>query len=92
MVVMSDGYANTGEDGMGGRDFARYQAELAADDDIVIYTVSVGYGVDRALMQEIAATGKGQEFYAFGNPEEYSEQLREIFRSLGGKRPVVLIQ
>lgn len=92
MVVLSDGVANTGDDGMGGKDFARWQAERAADEGIIIYAISVGDGVDRAFMQELAAIGRGQEFYAHGNPEEYTEELQAIFRSLGGKRPVVMIQ
>ena len=33
-----------------------------------------------------------QEFYAAGTPEEYTEQLEDIFRTLGGKRPVALIE
>ena len=45
-----------------------------------------------SLMQEIATIGGGQEFYAVGNPEEYTEQLELIFRSLGGERPVALIE
>ena len=57
-----------------------------------IYTVSVGYNVDRALMQEIAAIGHGQEYYAVGSPEDYTEQLQIIFRMLGGQRQAVLIE
>ena len=36
--------------------------------------------------------GRGQEFYAVGSPEEYTEQLQDIFRAIGGKRPVALIE
>lgn len=97
IMLMSDGKANVDEDGGYGdtqaaRDFAIEQAEQAADLGYRIYTISVGYEVDRELMQEIAAIGHGQEFYAAGNPEEYTEQLEEIFRTLGGKRPVALIE
>ncbi len=99
IMLMSDGVANTDEQGnflgdgsAASRQFAVDRAEQAADDHMVIHTVSVGYGVDRGLMQEIAAIGKGQEFYAVGSPEEYTEQLEDIFRALGGKRPVALIE
>ncbi len=99
IVLMSDGVANIDENGNSvgdgapaARDYARDMAQLAADHDMRIYTVSVGYNVDRPLMQEIATIGGGQEFYAVGNPEEYTEQLELIFRSLGGERPVALIE
>ena len=99
IVLMSDGVANTDEDGnwLGdGSQFARQlaldRAQEAADLGFKIFTVSVGYSVDRSLLQEIAAIGGGQEFYAAGSPEEYSEQLELIFRALGGKRPVALIE
>ena len=99
IVLMSDGVANIDENGHGtsdgapaARDYARDMAQIAADHDMRIYTVSVGYNVDRPLMQEIATIGGGQEFYAVGNPEEYTEQLELIFRSLGGERPVALIE
>lgn len=92
IVVMSDGEANEGGDGYAPKDYARYQAELAVNEQMTIYTVSVGYGVDRVLMQDVAQIANGMEFYAAGNPEEYTEELKRIFRSLGGKRPVVLIE
>ena len=96
IVLMSDGVPNMSEDGSsdaaGARVYALNQAERAADFGYRVYTVSVGYSVDRALMQEIAALGQGQEFYAVGAPEEYSEQLQEIFRTLGGRRSVTLIE
>ncbi len=44
------------------------------------------------LMPTIAANCHGQEFFASGSPEEYTEQLEDIFRALGGKRPVTLIE
>ena len=99
IVLMSDGVPNILPDGTSTYDgdpaamqYARDQAQLAYDAGFRIYCVSVGYNVDRVLMQEIAAIGGGQEFYAAGNPEEYTEELEDIFRSLGGKRPVALIE
>lgn len=99
IVLMSDGVPNILPDGASTYDgdpaameWAREQAQLASDQGIRIYCVSVGYNVDRVLMQEIAAIGKGQEFYAAGTPDEYTEELEAIFRSLGGKRPVALIE
>ena len=84
IVLMSDGAHNTGSDPLP-------IATAAAEQGVTIYTVSVGYGVDRPLMQEIAEIGKGREFYAAGTPETYSSQLRSIFKKIGGSRHAVLI-
>ncbi len=99
VVLMSDGVPNVDSSGSYVGDgaptavgYALDQAEIARDQNITVYCVSVGYGVDRSVMQEIAAIANGQEFYAAGNPEEYTEQLQMIFRSLGGRRPVALIE
>lgn len=98
IVLLSDGVPNIDEngnyDGGGGpgRAYALAMADVAADKNIAIYAVSVGYGADRPLMQAIANATYGQEFYAQGSPDEYTEQLEDIFRSLGGRRPVALIQ
>ncbi len=72
--------------------YALAMAEIAAYNKIRIYAISVGADVDRTILQEIAAIGGGEEFYAYGNPEEYTELLREHFRKIGGKRPVALIE
>jgi len=98
IMLMSDGMANVDENGhyqegsSAAYDYAIREAEEAADLGFRIYTISVGYSAPRELMEEIAAIGHGQEFYAAGNPEEYTEQLETIFRALGGKRPVALIE
>ncbi len=99
IIILSDGLPNIDESGnyvgdgaWAATDWALRQAQEAADMGCTIHTISVGSNADRTLMQEIAAIGGGTEFYAGGNPEEYTEQLRDIFRTLGGKRPVQLIQ
>jgi Flp pilus assembly protein TadG len=99
IVLMSDGVPNVDEDGRvvstGAASAVQYaydQADRAADLGIRIYCVSVGYQVDRDVMQTIAAKGHGQEFFASGSPEEYTQELEDIFRALGGKRPVELIE
>jgi hypothetical protein len=96
IVLMSDGVPNVGENGKSGEAdgiaWAITQAERARDKNISVVCISVGYGVDRAVMQQIAAIANGQEYYAAGNPEEYTEELQNIFRTLGGKRPVALIE
>ncbi len=85
IVCMSDGQSNRGPDPVG-------VAQQAADLPAQIYTVSVGANADRSTMQSVAAVSGGQEFYAFGHPEEYTQQLQAIFRTIGGTRMVVLIE
>lgn len=99
IILMSDGVANTdeagnyvGEGSATVRQYALNRAQEAADLGFVIHTISLGYSVDRDLLQNIALIGHGQEFYAAGSPADYSDQLEQIFRSLGGKRPVALIE
>lgn len=99
MVVMSDGKPNVnssnqyvGDDDPGVYAYSIAMAQAAADDGITIYTVSVGQDVDVDLMEEIAQIGRGQHFHATGTPDEYQDQLEQIFRTLGGRRPVALIE
>jgi len=95
MILLTDGIANTianGEwDVPGAKIYAEEEAVLAADSNITIYTVGVGSSADMDLMEDIAEIGHGTSFHAVGTVEEYSEQLREIFRTLGSKRPAILI-
>lgn len=96
IVLMSDGVPNRDEYGSSNtstaREYALRMAQQAADKGMTIFAVSVGYDSDRPLMQQIAAIGRGQEFFAAGNPEEYTQELEMIFRALGSKRPVALIE
>lgn len=55
-------------------------------------TGSSSEGRDAELMQEIAEIGHGEHYHAAGSIDEYREELREIFKELGGKRPAVLIE
>lgn len=98
IVLMSDGVPNVDGNGNNLSDgapaavnYAYSKAQEAADAGAYIFCVSVGVGVDRTVMQNIAEIGNGQEFYATGTPAEYSAQLEQIFKNLGGKRPVRLI-
>lgn len=97
IMLMTDGQANTNEFGSyaldGAKTYALEQAKRAANLGIRIYSISVGSGADRALMQQIASIARGEEFFASsGNPTEYTAQLMTIFGRLGGKRPVVLVK
>ena len=99
ILLMTDGRANVDEWGRAGYQYESYarayalaQAEEAAERGYIIYSISVGFGADRGLMQEIAAIGNGEEFFTSADSSaEYTAQLMEIFGRLGGKRPVALI-
>jgi hypothetical protein len=99
IILLSDGLPNVDESGnstsdgaSGAVNYTRNQASIAAERGMQVHTVSVGAGADRALMQDIASIGGGIEFYAGGTPEEYAEALQNIFRRIGGRRPVRLIE
>ncbi|MCP4591611.1 MAG: VWA domain-containing protein, partial [bacterium] len=98
MILLTDGYANvsseygSGGDYSGGPTYARSEAALAAEDGIQIFAVSVGAFADTDLMEDIAELGGGEHFHATGSIQTYSDQLDEIFRHLGGARPVALIE
>lgn len=101
MILLTDGNANVDQTGAiygeyepntPAKLYAKSKAQEAADLGIRIYTVSVGARADTAAMEEIATIGRGTHFYASGSIAEYTDQLRAIFETLGGKRPVVLIE
>ncbi len=95
IVLMSDGAPTAASEGYGNAEYAEYQAEQIAKDGQMLYVISVGYGINsgtKAWMADLAAKGNGKDAYAGGDPEQYTEELKQIFRSLGGKRPVMLIE
>ncbi len=97
IILLTDGIANVDANGQtgnfpGGAAYALEQAQRASDLGLRIFAVSVGFGADQSLMSQIADIGRGEHFHAEGSIEEYSAQLAEIFRRLGGTRPVELIQ
>jgi len=85
IVLMSDGVSNAGPD----------PVSVAADAvalGIPVYTISVGAGADRAVLQEIAEMTGGQEFYAAGAASEYTVQLQGIFRTIGTMGYAALVE
>jgi len=97
IILLTDGNANVNSAGdtndvSGGNAYALDRAQAAADLGIYIFAVSVGAEGNQSLMQQIADIGHGEHFHAEGSIEEYSAQLAEIFRRLGGTRPVELIR
>jgi len=97
MILLTDGYANVNAYGgtgdyYGGESYALAKAADAAAQGIRVFAVSVGSNSDTDLMDEIAEIGSGLHFHAEGSIDDYSDQLEEIFATLGGTRPVELIQ
>ncbi|RJP42503.1 MAG: VWA domain-containing protein [Phycisphaerales bacterium] len=97
IVLLTDGFANVDQYGntgneQAGADYARMKAEEAATLGFTIFCVSVGANSNISLMEEIAELGGGEHFHAEGSIEQYSAQLEAIFRELGGRRPVELIE
>ncbi len=97
MVLLTDGMANVNASGgytdyPGGRQWASDSVDEAIAQGIRVYAVSVGNDADVDLMREFAARGGGTEFTAQGSIEDYSAEMRNIFATLGGARPVQLIE
>jgi Mg-chelatase subunit ChlD len=101
MILLTDGNANV--DGGGNtydeytpntpaKQYAITKATAAAALGIRIYTVAVGARADLSSMAQIAHIGNGTSFYASGSIEDYTAQLQAIFETLGGRRPIALIE
>ncbi len=85
IVLMSDGVSNAGPN-------AITVAEQAVDLGIPVYTISVGTGADRSVLQEIAEMTGGKEFFAAGTGAEYTAELQSIFRTIGSIGFAALIE
>lgn len=96
IFLLTDGIPNVNSSGdvdvASGQSYAVSKATEAAGKGIQIYCVSVGAEANRSLMQQIAAIGGGEEFFAGGSIDEYSARLKQIFGELGSRRPVRLIE
>lgn len=66
-----------------------YQAKLAADQGIVIHTLSVGAGADTGLMDAIAHMSGGYSLHVPGGSSaaEMEEQLKAAFAVMAGNVP-----
>jgi Flp pilus assembly protein TadG len=101
IILLTDGIANVDESGNAGTDpaaeaaggaYALLAANDAAAQGIRIFAVSVGSAANTTLMQQIADIGEGEHFHANGSIEEYSAELQSIFVTIGGRRPVALVE
>ena len=97
ILLLTDGIANflpdgTSADPDGAKAYVLSLSEQAAAMKVQIHCVGVGADADMELLQQVADTTGGSAFHAKGSVDEYSKQLREIFRTIGGKRMAVLIR
>ncbi len=101
ILLLTDGNANCDASGscglkedhlVGGNEFALAAARDAVAQGIRIVAVSVGADANADLMRQIADIGQGEHFHAEGSIAEYSQQLRDIFERIGGRRSVELIR
>ncbi len=105
LILMTDGKPNvdkngsvTGNNSAGALNWVYDRANFAKSKNMTIYTVGVGGDVDDELLSNCATTPQ-HYYYADNAPDPengnlplYVNQLKEIFKELGGKRPVRLIQ
>ena len=59
LVLLTDGVPNLPDNTTTGQTYAETQAQLAADDGILIYVIGLGDGVDGDFLQGIASIGGG---------------------------------
>lgn len=105
IILLTDGKPNVdsngsvvGNNAAGAISWVEDRADFAKSKGFTVYTVGVGGDVDDELLSD-AATSPDHYYYADnapdpdnGNAPLYVNQLKQIFKTLGGKRPVRLIQ
>lgn len=74
MIVLTDGIHNVGTDPV-------FAARVAAEKDIVIFTVTFSQESDIARMQEVAEAGNGKHIHA-DDGSQLADAFRDIARSL----------
>lgn len=84
VVIMTDGHANRPPSN--GPGYARQMAAYADENDVNVYTISLGNSADEGLNQDIADTTGGEHFLANGsNVTELTEALTNAFRDVAKK-------
>ncbi len=93
MIVMTDGKANLPSNEKTGKLQAINAGHSAVNQGIQIYTISLGTEADQQLMEELAQLGKGIHYHVpTFDISQYEEDLKRVFRTVGGKRPVRLVE
>ena len=78
MIVLTDGIHNTGTDPI-------TAAKIAANEDIMIFTVTFSVEADVARMQQVAEAGSGRHFHATSAAE-----LNAAFKEIANRLPTLI--
>lgn len=78
MIVLTDGIHNTGTDPL-------YAANLAANQDIMIFTITFSGEADIARMEDVAKAGSGSHFHATS-----AAQLNAAFKDIANRLPTLI--
>jgi len=98
IVLMTDGKANWvngGYNTSAAKQYVLDEAELSAQKRYPVVTISLGAGADTSLMQQVAdGAYKGHHFNVPGGQsvEDYSEDLKEVFRDIAKDRPLKIVK
>ena len=105
VILLTDGKPNVdqnnsyvGNNAPGAVSWALDQAQEAKDQNMTIYTIGVGGDVNEDMLIDIASQPENYYFAdnapdpTNGGQPVYVNELKQIFQTLGGKRPVRLIQ
>lgn len=80
ILVMTDGQRTVGGDPVSA-------AKNAANQGLMVFTVTFSSEADQGLMQAVAAAGGGKHFHA-----EKREDLLEVFRTIGAQLPTLIVK
>ncbi len=80
MIVLTDGIHNWGPDPVG-------MTYYAADNNVVVYTVTFSMEADQARMQDVAAVGSGRHYHATD-----AKSLKKAFQDIARNLPVLLTE
>jgi Ca-activated chloride channel homolog len=78
IVVMTDGKHNTGSDPVG-------QSTIAAENGILVFSVTFSTEADQSRMQSVATTGGGKHFHA-----NSAADLQNVFREIAKMMPSLI--
>lgn len=94
IVLMTDGIANRPTNTTVARQFLIQEANLCADNEFPVLTISLGINADTALMQQVADITNGMHFNipGGGSVASYEEDLKDAFKEIAAYRPLKLVK
>jgi hypothetical protein len=97
IVLMTDGQANWvngGYDEAAANQYVLTEAQLCADRNYPIFTISMGAGADTSIMQQTADISGGRHFNVPGGTshQDYYEQLYDAFLEIARARPLQIVK